>query len=131
VRTTADAAVGARAADSKKTSRRLELLAGAGDGAEAKPADNGAGVVASAKPADSDEVVVGGGGGGGRTRTKIVRHAYVNDAAVDSFLSDFADVNSFAANAPAPAAPAGVGRKTATLRRKYVNVFEGDEDSNA
>jgi hypothetical protein len=58
----------------------------------------------------------------------VARRAYVNDAAVDSFLADYAD--SGAVKAPAPAAGGVVGKQT-TLRRKYVNVIEDDEESNA
>jgi hypothetical protein len=52
----------------------------------------------------------------------------VNDAAVDSFLADYAD--SAAVKPPAPTAVNVMGKQT-TLRRKYVNVIEGGEDSTA
>jgi hypothetical protein len=95
-----------------KRMRQLQLLAGAGAGATA-----------------ADRVGVGVGGGG-RTHIGAVRRAYVNDEAVESFLADYAE--SPAVNqSPAPDADMRVVGKATTLRRKYVNVIEGDEDSTA
>jgi hypothetical protein len=138
--------VKAHAANPKRA-RQLQLLAGAGAGAKtaahAAVGDNGdAGRERENIPAPEPAV------GGGR-RTTTVRPAYANEAAVESFLADYEAPASAAGNGGARTntlrttvdvdgsvvesvhAASGVGGKTATLRRKYVNVIEGDEDSNA